>query len=96
MSQSRKLSYKWLSPYKVQKAILDKGTYILEEFNGTELASTYSRNRLKKFVQRSRFYMPVAMDADQDDSSSTDRSTDGRDNELPVLDNPTVRRSARL
>jgi hypothetical protein len=94
MSQSRKLSYKWLGLYKVRKAIPDKGTYILEEFDRTELASTYSRNRLKKFVQRSRFYMLVATDADQDDSSFTNGSTDSRDNELPVLDNPTVRRSA--
>jgi hypothetical protein len=96
MSQSQKLSYKWLGPYKVWKAILDKGTYILEEFDRTKLASTYSGNRLKKFVQRSRFYMLVATDADQDNSSSTDRSTNSRDDELPVLDNPTVRRSARL
>jgi len=94
MSQSRKLSYKWLGPYKVQKAIPNKGTYILEEFDKTELASTYSRNRLKKFVQRSRFYMLVATNADQDNSSSIDRSTDSRDNELPVLNNPTVHRSA--
>ena len=64
MSQSRKLSYKWLGLYRVRKAIPDKGTYILEEFDGTELASTYSRNRLKKFVQRSRFYMLVAINAD--------------------------------
>ena len=40
--------------------------------------------------------MLVATDADQDDSSSTDGSTDGRDNELLVLDNPTVRRSVRI
>ena len=96
MSRSQKLSYKWLGPYKVRKAILDKGTYFLEEFDKTELASTYSSNRLKKFVQRNRFYMLVATDADQDDSSSTDGSTDGRDNELLVLDNPTVRRSVRI
>jgi hypothetical protein len=38
--------------------------------------------------------MLVAIDADQDDSSSTDKFTDSRDNELPVLDNPMVRRSA--
>ena len=92
MSQSQKLSYKWLSLYKVQKAILDKGTYFLEEYNKTKLASTYSRNRLKKFVQRSRFYMLVATNANQDDSSSTDSI----DNELPVLDNLIVRRSVRI
>jgi hypothetical protein len=96
MSQARKLSYKWLGPYRVQKAVPDKGTYFLEEFDGTKLASTYSSNRLKKFVQRNRFYMPVATDADLDNSGSTDGSTDGRDNELPVLDNPMVRRSAQI
>ena len=40
--------------------------------------------------------MLVATDADQDNSSSTNKSTDGRDNELPVLDNLMVRRSAQL
>jgi hypothetical protein len=34
MSQIQKLLYKWLRPYRVQKAIPEKGTYILEEFNG--------------------------------------------------------------
>jgi hypothetical protein len=73
-----------------------KETYFLEEFDGTELAGTYSGNRLKKFVQRNRFHMPVATDTDLDDDSSTNGSTDDRNSELPVLDNPTVRRSARI
>ena len=38
--------------------------------------------------------MLVATDANLDNSSSTDKSTDSRDNELLVLDNPTVCRSA--
>ena len=38
--------------------------------------------------------MLVAIDADQDDSSSTNKSTDSKDNELLVLDNPTVCKSA--
>jgi hypothetical protein len=100
MSQARKLFYKWLGPYKVWKAIPDKGTYFLEEFDGTELAGSYSGNRLKKFIQRDRFYMLVAIGTDQDDDSSTDSSTDGftddRDPKLPVLDNPMVCRSACL
>ena len=45
-------------------------------------------------VATSRFYMLVATDSD--DSSSTDGSTDSRDDELQVLDNPTVCRSARI
>jgi hypothetical protein len=56
MSRNRKLSYKWLGPYRVKKAIPEKGTYILEEFDGTELSGTYAGNRLKKFVERERFY----------------------------------------
>ena len=96
MSRIRKLSYKWLGPYRVRKAIPDKGTYFLEEFDSTELASSYSGNRLKKFVQRNRFYMLVATDTDSDDSSSTDGSTDDTDGELPIPDSPTVRRSARI
>jgi hypothetical protein len=66
----------------------------LEEFDGTELASTYSSNRLKKFVQRDRFYILVVTNADLDDSSSTDGSTDDTDNDSPVLDSPMVCRSA--
>jgi hypothetical protein len=38
--------------------------------------------------------MPVATNTDQDDDSSTDGSTDSKDNELPALDNSIVRRSA--
>jgi len=38
--------------------------------------------------------MLIATDADQDNSSSTDRSMDSKDNELLVLDNPIVCRSA--
>jgi hypothetical protein len=97
MSQVWKLSYKWLGPYRVRKAIPNKGTYFLEEFDRTELAGTYSSNRLKKFVQKNRFYMLVVTNTDLDDDSSTDGSTDDltddSNNELP---NPTVRRSARI
>ena len=38
--------------------------------------------------------MLVAIDTDQDNSSSINKSTNSKDNELLVLDNPTVRRSA--
>jgi hypothetical protein len=100
MSQVRKLSYKWLGLHRVRKAIPDKGTYFLEEFDRTELAGTYSSNRLKKFVQRSRFYMLVTTDTDLDDDGSTDSFTNSfandRDSELQPLDSPTVCRSARI
>jgi hypothetical protein len=68
----------------------------LEKFDSTELASTYSSNRLKKFVQRDRFYILVVTNADLDDSSSIDGSMDDTDNDSLVLDSPTVRRSAQI
>jgi hypothetical protein len=66
----------------------------LEEFDSTKLASTYSSNRLKKFVQRDRFYIPVVTNTDLDNSSSTNGSTDDTNKDLLVLDSPMVHRSA--
>src|SRR6202011_5709172 len=87
MSRNRKLSYKWLGPYRVRKAIPEKGTYILEEFDGTELSGTYAGNRLKKFVARDRFYIPVTTEFDQDNESAEEN--------LALAENP-VRRSVRI
>jgi len=82
MSQVRKLSYKWLSLYRVRKAIPDKGSYFLEEFDKTALAGTYARNRLKKFVQQSRFYALVATDLDKRSNNSfVSNSTGNKDND---------------
>ena len=46
---SRKLSFKWLEPYQICDAIKDKGTYILEELDGSQLAGIFAGDRLKKF-----------------------------------------------
>jgi hypothetical protein len=43
----------------ISKADQLKGTYSLLELDRTELAGTYSRNRLKKFVQRERYFYLV-------------------------------------
>jgi hypothetical protein len=94
MSRNWKLSYKWLGPYRVRKAILEKGTYILEEFDGTPLAGTYTSNRLKKFVERHRFYIPVTIDSKDDSSESSDSSSD-EGGELLSYRAP-IRRSARI
>jgi len=96
MSQNRKLSYKWLGPYRVRKAIPKKGTYILEEFDGTQLAGTYSGNRLKKFVVRNRFYRPVTdEEVESENSNDLEESESGEDEELPRTEAP-IRRSARI
>jgi hypothetical protein len=97
MSRSRKLSYKWLGPYRVKEAIPEKGTYILEEFDGTQLAGTYAGNRLKKFVERHHFYTPVATESrgrDSDEESDSSSSS-GEEAGLPSA-KVLARRSARI
>jgi hypothetical protein len=59
MSSARKLAYKRFGPYRVRTAIPEKGTYILEEFDGTLLPGTFAGNRLKKFVKCEGIYKPV-------------------------------------
>jgi len=96
MSRNRKLSYKWLGPYRVRKAIPKKGTYILEEFDGAQLASTYSGNRLKKFVVRNRFYGPVTdEEVESENSNGPEESESSKNEELPQTEAP-IRRSARI
>jgi len=85
MSRNRKLSYKWLGPYKVCKAIPKKGTYILEEFDGTQLASTYSGNCLKKFVVQNRFYRLVAdKEVESENSNGLEESESSKNKELLI------------
>ena len=42
----------------MKKAILEKGTYKLKEFDRTRVLGTHPRNRLKKFVRHEGFYEP--------------------------------------
>jgi hypothetical protein len=70
MSTARKLVYKWSGPYRIRTAVLEKGTYILEEFDGTRLPRTYAGNRLKKFVKREGFYEPVVLVEDPEAEES--------------------------
>ena len=43
---SRKLAFKWLGPCRITDAIKDKGTYMLEELDGSQLSGTFAGNRL--------------------------------------------------
>jgi len=52
VSSNRKLKYRWLGPYKVAEAIHEKGTYILQELDGSRLRGTFAGNRLKPFYPR--------------------------------------------
>jgi len=94
MSRNRKLSYKWLGPYRVRKAIPKKGTYILEEFDGTQLAGTYSGNRLKKFVVRNRFYRLVTDEEVESEGSNSLEESESSENEELLQTEAPIRRSA--
>ena len=51
MSHSNKLDMRWRGPYKIREAIENRGSYHLEEMDGTPLIrTTFAGNRLKKFV----------------------------------------------
>jgi hypothetical protein len=62
MSRRRKLDFRWNGPYRVCKAVHDKGTYELTELDGTKLLLTYAGNRLKKFVEWNDILMAVVDD----------------------------------
>ena len=55
-----------MGSYYIHKAILEKGTYELEEFDGTLVPSTHPRNQLKKFVKREGFYVPVDIEEEKE------------------------------
>ena len=70
MWTAKKLVYKWMGPYHVRNAIPEKGTYELEEFDGTPVPGMHPGNWLKKFVKREGFYVPV--DAEEEEGSEAE------------------------
>ena len=55
-SRHTKLLYRWLGPYRIREADQLKGSYVLEELDGTLVKRTYAGNRLKKFVKRNCYW----------------------------------------
>ena len=55
-SKSTKLSWQWLRPYRVATVDSLKSIYILEDIDRAGLRGTFSGSRLKKFVQRDRYF----------------------------------------
>jgi hypothetical protein len=53
MSKSRKLTKKWMGPYRVRHAYADRNYYQLEELDGTAFRHTTAGSKIKKFLQRS-------------------------------------------
>lgn len=65
-NMSRKLAFKWLGPYRIYNAVEEKGTYMLEELNGSHLAGTFAGDRLKKFHPRQQLHLDYIPDLDQE------------------------------
>ena len=55
-SKSTKLSWRQLGLYRVVTANSLKGIYTLEDIDRARLRGTFSGSRLKKFVQRDRYF----------------------------------------
>jgi hypothetical protein len=47
-----KMQFKWLGPFRIKAAVPDKGTFVLEELDGTQMRGTTAGNRLKVFFPR--------------------------------------------
>lgn len=54
---------------------MTKGTYELEEFDGT-LSRTYAGNRLKKFVRRNKIHNPVSINVDTESKKGREAEQD--------------------
>jgi hypothetical protein len=89
-SRKTKLLYRWLGPFRVKKANKLKGSYVLEEMDGTQLKRTYAGNRLKKFLTRDGKWDSEESDAsagqiDAEDEPGSDAESGfrriGRDND---------------
>jgi hypothetical protein len=55
MSSLKKLRFRWLDPYRMHTAYQDKGTYILEDLNGSVFKHTTAGNNLKPFRVRTAY-----------------------------------------
>ena len=49
MSRSRKLDDRWLGPYRIAEANVEKGYYRLEDLDGSRFKNTTPQRNLKKF-----------------------------------------------
>ena len=69
---SRKISFKWLGPYRICNAVKDKGTYMLEELDGSRLAGTFAGDKLKKFHPRQQLQLDHVPDLDLEERPNLD------------------------
>ncbi len=61
-SMSRKLAFTWLSPYQIFDEVRDKGMYILEKLDGSQLAGIFAGDRLKEVHLQQRLQLDHVLD----------------------------------
>ena len=64
ISRAQKLRPRWKGPFRIAR-ITEKGTYFVEELDGTPLKNTFAGSRLKKFVQRKTLDLDVLLDLNE-------------------------------
>ena len=69
---SRKLSFKWLGPYRIFDAVKDKGTYMLKELGRSRLVGTFAGDRLKRFHSRQQLHLDHAPELDLEERPTLD------------------------
>ena len=88
MSTVLKLAPRWLGLYRIQQADQEKGTYLLEELDGTLLYGIFLDNRLKKFVIRE--YYVYEVDRSQGTASLEGREEENLFNNNNQLEHPYI------
>jgi len=69
-SRQEKLDDNWRGPFRIREIPQNSTYYMLEELDGTRLATTIAGNRLKKFF--SRTMLDDACDEENEDSMNND------------------------
>ena len=83
-STTKKLVYKWIGLYYIKKAIVEKRTYELEEFNRTPVLGTHPRNQLKKFVKHKGFYELVKAKEEVEEEAKEETKENKEDKEKEI------------
>ena len=70
---------RWLGPYRIRKIAEDRGTYLLDELDGTQLDGIFAGDCIKKF--HSRYNVESAEDA-EDAKDAKDDGGDGNEEDV--------------
>jgi hypothetical protein len=64
ITRLNKFIFKWLGSYRVTRANLNRGLYVLAEVDGAELGGTVAGSRLKYFYLRPKGFSIITAEDD--------------------------------